>query len=174
MPTASPVSFRCRARSIPTVTGHRQDTPWRGYTARMRRDCFAHLVLAVVVSATAFLSTVLDLATWEARLRTDTILSDAIRRQMWSRVQLGDRTHPYGFGWHVATLGGRPVVWHGGGLPGFSAQFLRFLDDGVTVIVLAKGDQLDLAGIAARIALFYLPEPSAASPQEPPAPPGSR
>ena len=37
----------------------------------------------------------LDLAKWDAALYTDSILSDATRRQMWTPVQLNDGTsHP--------------------------------------------------------------------------------
>ena len=107
----------------------------------------------------AFLSTVLDLARWDAHLSTNAILSASSRQQMWTRVQLNDgRTHPYGFGWHVDERNGRRVIWHGGGLPGFSSQLLRFIDDGVTVIALANGDDADVASIANRVALFYLPK----------------
>jgi CubicO group peptidase (beta-lactamase class C family) len=107
----------------------------------------------------AFLSTVLDLARWDALLYTDTILSAQNRQQMWTRIQLNDgRTHPYGFGWHVDERGDRRVIWHGGGLPGFASQFLRFIDDGVTVIALVNGDDSDIASIANRVALFYLPK----------------
>ena len=112
----------------------------------------------------AFLSTVLDLAKWDALLYANTILTESDRRQMWTPVQLTDgKSHPYGFGWHVETLGGRRVVWHGGGLPGFVSQFLRFVDDSLTIVVLANGDDVDVAGIAARVALFYLPDAKAAN-----------
>jgi CubicO group peptidase (beta-lactamase class C family) len=106
----------------------------------------------------AFLSTVLDLAKWDALLYTDTILSEASRRQMWTRVQLNDGTaDPYGFGWHVDSLRDFRRVWHGGGLPGFSSQFVRFVDAGVTVVALTNGDDVDLAAIVNGVALFYLP-----------------
>ena len=51
----------------------------------------------------AFLSTVLDLAKWDAVLYTDKILSESSRRQMWTPVTLNDgTTSPYGFGWELA------------------------------------------------------------------------
>jgi CubicO group peptidase (beta-lactamase class C family) len=107
----------------------------------------------------AFLSTVLDLAKWEAVLQTDKVLNDMSRRQMWSAVQLTNGTAArYGFGWHVDSVGGHRRVRHGGGLPGFSSEYTRFMDDRLTVIVLTNGDDVDTAdianGLAARI---YLP-----------------
>ena len=107
----------------------------------------------------AFRSTVLDLARWDAVLYTNRILSESALRQMSTPVQLNDgRTAPYGFGWHVDAVGTHRRVWHGGGLPGFTAQFVRFPDDKLTIIVLANGDDVDTASIANGLAaLFYLP-----------------
>jgi CubicO group peptidase (beta-lactamase class C family) len=111
----------------------------------------------------AFLSTVLDLAKWDAMLYTSSVLRDETRRQMWTRVPLdGGTTYPYGFGWHVDTMLGRRAVWHGGGLPGFSAQLVRFIDDGVSIVVLANGNDVDLADIVFGMARFHLPLTTAA------------
>jgi CubicO group peptidase (beta-lactamase class C family) len=105
----------------------------------------------------AFLSTVGDLARWDATLNSDAVLTDTSRREMWTAVRLNDgRTYPYGFGWHVDTRKNRRVVWHGGGLPGFASYFGRYLDDGVSVIVLTNGDDADVVAIANGLADFYL------------------
>jgi D-alanyl-D-alanine carboxypeptidase len=106
----------------------------------------------------AFLSTVVDLAKWEALLYTNNVLSDASRREMWTPVQLSDgATHPYGFGWHTQTLkNGRNVVWHGGGLPGFTSYFGRFINERVTVILLTNGGDGDVGGMANGVADIYL------------------
>jgi D-alanyl-D-alanine carboxypeptidase len=74
----------------------------RGYSGTDNRQP-ADEWLALRASG-AFLSTVEDLARWDALLYTDTILTDASRRQMWTPVRLTDgTTHPYGFGWHTFT-----------------------------------------------------------------------
>ena len=106
----------------------------------------------------AFLSNVLDLAKWEALLYTDKILSEASRREMWTRVRLNNAsTHPYGLGWHVETGGTkRRRIWHGGGLPGFTSHFVRYLDDKLSVIVLSNGDDSDMGAIATGVAELYL------------------
>ena len=106
----------------------------------------------------AFLSTILDLAKWDALLYTDTVLTESERREMTTPVVLNNGSMaPYGFGWSVDTAGNQRRVWHDGGLPGFSAQFVRFPDSGVTVILLANGDDVDTASIANGLAaLFYL------------------
>ena len=69
----------------------------------------------------AFLSTVLDLAKWDAALYTDNILTASTRREMWTPVTLNDGTsYPYGFGWMFAKVRGHRLVHHPGGMPGFA------------------------------------------------------
>jgi D-alanyl-D-alanine carboxypeptidase len=105
----------------------------------------------------AFLSTVGDLAKWDALLYTNKFLSEASRREMWTPVRLSDgATHPYGFGWYTETKNGRNVVWHGGSLPGFRAWFGRFPDERVTVILLTNGDDGDVMSVANGLADLYL------------------
>ena len=106
----------------------------------------------------AFLSTVADLAKWDALLDSDVILSGESRRQMWTPVQLSDGTsYPYGFGWHVdVTDSGRRSVWHGGGLPGFASFMGRRLDDHVTVILLTNGNDVDVIDVAKGLSNLYL------------------
>ena len=83
----------------------------------------------------AFLSTVLDLAKWDAALYSDRILTESSRRTMWTAVTLNDgKTSPYGFGWQVDSVDGHKQVHHGGALPGFRSEFTRFVDDGLAVI----------------------------------------
>ena len=105
----------------------------------------------------AFLSTVLDMAKWDAVLYTDRILHDSTRRQMWTAVTLNDgRTHPYGFGWELGTVRGRRLVHHGGGGPGIATTFARFVDDGLTVILLINLDDVDVDTILNGVAAIYL------------------
>jgi CubicO group peptidase (beta-lactamase class C family) len=113
----------------------------------------------------AFASTVSDLARWDAVLGSDRLLTAASKRDMWTRVRLNDgATYPYGFGLHVDTLpGGRRVAWHSGGLPGFASHYGRYLDEGVTVIVLTNGNDADPTAIGRGLADRYLASRSAAA-----------
>lgn len=104
--------------------------------------------------------TVLDLAKWDAGLRGEQVLPARLLEQMWTPVRLNDgTTHPYGFGWAVATRAGRRVVEHGGAWQGFLAHIARYRDDGLAVSVLvnlaARG--VDPGDIAHRVAALYLP-----------------
>jgi len=106
----------------------------------------------------AFLSTVADLGKWDAALYTDKILNEASRKQMWTPVTLNNGTsHPYGFGWELISFQGRRLVYHSGGVPGFRAQFARFVDDKVTVIVLMNLDDVDPDIIVRGVAAIFLP-----------------
>ena len=107
----------------------------------------------------AFLSTVLDLAKWDAVLYTDKILSESSRRQMWTPVTLNDgTTSPYGFGWELQSPPGRRLVHHSGGMPGFRAMFARYMTDRVTVIALMNLNDVDQRAIVQGIAELYLPD----------------
>ncbi len=52
------------------------------------------------------------------------------------------------------------MLCHGGGAPGFSAFFARFLDDEVTVIVLSNDDHFDTKGLAHKISDLMLGHPA--------------
>ncbi|NOT62382.1 MAG: beta-lactamase family protein [Acidobacteria bacterium] len=105
----------------------------------------------------AFLSSVLDLAKWDAALYGDKVLQAAVREQMWSPVKLNSgATHPYGFGWELGDIAGHKLVNHGGSLPGFRSQLMRFLDDKLTIIVLANSDNANPNLIARGIAAQYI------------------
>lgn len=106
----------------------------------------------------AFLSTVLDLAKWDAALEAGQLLKPSTLEQMWTPVKLNNgKSHPYGFGWELDPVAGHKLVNHGGSLPGFRAQFARFVADKVTVVVLTNGDNANAAAIANGVADFYIP-----------------
>ena len=112
----------------------------------------------------AFLSTVLDMARWDAMLDTDRILTASTRREMWTPVTLrGGTTHPYGFGWQIDAVNGRKRVHHSGGMTGFRANFSRFLDDRLTIVVLMNLDDVDIDAIVHGLARIHLPASSPAA-----------
>lgn len=124
----------------------------RGYETRGGKLQNAEDWLAVRPSG-AFLSTVNDFAKWDAALYTDRPLSEATRRQMWTPGSAGR----YGFGWFVDTIQGHRHVHHDGGVPGFVAEFHRFPDDGISVVIFANIGDRDLSDLALQVAARYIP-----------------
>ena len=105
----------------------------------------------------AFLSTVRDLAKWDAALWTERILTESTRRRMWAPVTLNDgATYPYGFGWMMTTVKGHRLIHHPGGMPGFRSDIARFIDDGLTIIVLMNLDDVNIDAIVGGLAAAYL------------------
>ena len=105
----------------------------------------------------AFLSTVLDLARWDAALYQDLPLTRASRASMETQVTLASgQPWNYGFGWQLDSLDGHWRVHHGGALPGFRAEMARYPKDSLTVIVLTNGNGARPDQIAAGVARLYL------------------
>jgi CubicO group peptidase (beta-lactamase class C family) len=84
-------------------------------------------------------STVLDMAKWDIALSGEVILKRSSLAQMWTPVRLEKgATYPYGFGWGVREQRGHTVIEHGGYWQGFRAYISRYVDDQLSVIVLAN------------------------------------
>ncbi len=128
-----------------------------GYVWREGKFQNASIYFAVRPSG-AFLSTVMDLAKWEDALAKEKVLKQAVLDQMWTPVKLNDgKTENYGFGWSLDDVRGHKLVNHGGSLPGFRAQYARFVNDKVTVVVLTNGDNANAFSIARGVANLYIP-----------------
>ena len=107
--------------------------------------------LTDIFAAGALVSTVGDLAKWNAALDADRILTAASRAQMWTPARLNNgTTHPYGLGWFLEPWQGRANIGHSGSTSGFSASFQRFPEAGLTVILLTNSDEFDIATKLAR------------------------
>lgn len=105
----------------------------------------------------AFLSTVRDLAKWDAALYSDVLFTAAQREMMWSAVKLNDgSTRNYGLGWEITKVGSHRLVRHAGTMIGFRAELSRYLDDGLTVVVLSNGGQALVEKVAGGIAARYI------------------
>ena len=82
---------------------------------------------------------------------------------MWTPVQLNDgKSYPYGFGWMINSNRQKRLVHHSGGMPGFNAHFARFVDDGLTVIILLNLDDADPDSIVLGVGNLYQSAPSSA------------
>ena len=103
--------------------------------------------------------TILDLVKWDAALSSGRILSRSSYDQIWSPVRLtNDSLHPYGFGWFLSPINGRKAVYHSGGWQGFNTFIGRYLDDHLTVMVLANLATAYSDKIARSVAGIYVSE----------------
>jgi CubicO group peptidase (beta-lactamase class C family) len=94
-----------------------------------------------------------DLVAWDAALRGRRILSEASYDAWWTPVSLGDGvTYPYGFGWDLTEQRGRRLIEHGGSWQGFRSAIARYVEDALTVVVLANAAGTPTEAIAHEIA----------------------
>jgi CubicO group peptidase (beta-lactamase class C family) len=99
-----------------------------------------------------------DLAHWSIALEGDKVLSASIKQASWTPARLNDGSATqYGFGWMVGDFGGHRFVQHSGAWQGFTSHIARYLDDRLTVVVLANRSQAAPMLIADQIAGHYIP-----------------
>lgn len=102
---------------------------------------------------------ILDLAKWDAALYTDRLLKRSSMQEMWTVATLRDgkpNSGHYGFGWFVESRNGHRVVEHDGQWQGFETHISRYLDDGLSVVVLTNLGSADPHRIADEVAAIYL------------------
>lgn len=119
-----------------------------------------------------------DLAKWDEALRTSALFSPGAMKPALEPVTLpdgmlprwppgepgGDNLQPgervaYGFGWLLDPWKGHRRTWHHGETTGFATVIDRFPDDGLTVVVLANRDDLDVRRLALEVADACLARP---------------
>ncbi|WP_323145032.1 serine hydrolase domain-containing protein [Massilia phyllosphaerae] len=99
-----------------------------------------------------------DLALWDMALDRKTILTEQIRTASWTPVTLNDgSTAPYGYGWDLSPVNGHRTISHGGSWQGFKTAIERYVDDKLTVIVLANSAAARPAKLANLVARHYVP-----------------
>jgi len=86
---------------------------------------------------------VLDVAKWDAALYGTKVLKQSSLDQSWTVFSLNDgkpNNGNYGFAWMIPSVSGHKLVEHSGAWQGFRCHFLRYPDDGISVVVLANSD----------------------------------
>ena len=87
------------------------------------------------------LSTTGDLLKWDQALLGDKILSPEAKKKYYHPALREEETGPsyYAYGWDVTkTNRGTRRVWHNGANRVFFADFYRFIDEGVTIIIMTN------------------------------------
>lgn len=107
---------------------------------------------------------IMDLAKWDAALYAGKVLKNSSLQQMWTVTTLHDgkqNSGHYGFGWFIESRNGHRVVEHEGQWQGFETQISRYLDDGLTVVVLTNLASAKPQRIADDVAAIYFAKRSA-------------
>jgi CubicO group peptidase (beta-lactamase class C family) len=96
-------------------------------------------------ASTGLISTVRDLAQFDAALDNGILLRTDTLQAAWTNVPSRDRTTaiPTGLGWFVQRYNDEPVVWHFGLVAnGYSSMILKLPNRRLTLILLANSDGL--------------------------------
>jgi CubicO group peptidase (beta-lactamase class C family) len=102
---------------------------------------------------------ILDLAKWDAALYTEKLLKRSSLDLMWTPVKLKNgqpNKAGYGFGWFMEEKKGHRVIGHDGAWQGFKSAITRYVNDQLTVVVLANLEQAKPGEIAEHVAEMYL------------------
>ena len=78
-------------------------------------------------------TTVKDLLKYDQALYGEKLLSEESKEKMFTPFK-----NNYGYCWRIEEKYGNTITWHGGGAPGVSASFRRYIDDRYTLIVLSN------------------------------------
>jgi len=110
------------------------------------------------LGAGGILSSVYDLMKWDEVLFGEELLSADSKAQMWERTRLpnGDLTR-YGFGWFLNPYNGLQRQYHGGQVAGFVAQFARFTEDEISVIMFVNRYRVNTGPVWQDVLHTYMP-----------------
>jgi CubicO group peptidase (beta-lactamase class C family) len=96
-------------------------------------------------------TSVVDLALWDAALYADDLVSEELKRRMFTPF-----LEDYGFGWRIDQYAGHLRMHHEGSTIGFRNFIQRFPDDRLTVIVLSNRRDPEVQPLAEKVADLFL------------------
>jgi D-alanyl-D-alanine carboxypeptidase len=121
-----------------------------------------YLSMSQPYAAGALMSSVDDLAIWDAAVSAGKLLSKASWDHAFTPYKLidGDDTH-YGFGWSIEAYDGHSIVRHNGGIFGYVSEVARLPDDHVYVAMLTNSDahDFDTGFLATELAAVAIGDP---------------
>jgi len=107
-----------------------------------------------------FLSTSTDMILWDKVLREKNII---LKKENWELLWQhfiktadvpGSKAY-YGFGWMIDEYNGRKMVMHGGANIGFRSYYTRFVNDGLSIIIMTNTDEANPAAIVRALSDYY-------------------
>jgi CubicO group peptidase (beta-lactamase class C family) len=126
----------------------------RGYARAGKKTVNAdYISLEWPFSAGVLYSTVDDLYKWDRALYNNTILTDASKQKMFTPGKSN-----YGYGFVIDSVENHYHIWHNGGIPGFSTNFSRYVNDDICIVVFSNNESnVDFISIALADILFDVP-----------------
>jgi CubicO group peptidase (beta-lactamase class C family) len=119
-----------------------------------------YLSMTQPYAAGSLLSTVDDMALWDAALYTDKLVKQPSLQRAWTPYVLKDGTPTgYGFGWSKFQYEGRTLIEHGGGIHGFSTIGIRAPEEHVYVAILTNRDYQSPDDTGLRVAALAIGKP---------------
>lgn len=104
-------------------------------------EASAPLSMTQPYAAGALVSTVDDLARWDAAVGAGKLLTSASWQHAFARTTLTDgKVSDYAYGWANGTVRGVPTIEHGGGINGFNTYAMRVPSAHIYVVVLRNTD----------------------------------
>ncbi len=150
------------------MTATRVDDPWEVVPGRAAGYGWEHDRLntppqihpSQTLGSGNLLSTVVDLAKFDAGLTEGRLLKKASLDEMWAPAKINGEEIGYGLGWNVYDYRGHRIIGHGGNATGFASQLAHYVADGTTVILLCnkfRGDDSPYK-LSLRLATKIIPD----------------
>ena len=134
------------------IIPHRASGYWVDRTGAVLRNRDATQTSSTL-GAGGLLSSVHDMAKWDAALYGTSLLSDATKKAMWTGVVLPNgRNTNYGFGWVLSPYRNRTTISHSGQVQGFVTLFTRLPEEEVAIIVFTNRYQINIGRIRDAVA----------------------
>lgn len=103
-------------------------------------------------AAGSLMSTVDDLAKWNAALMTDKLLKQETLKRAWTPYVLKNgKPTKYGYGWYMTSVEGSRTIEHGGGINGFVTDAVRLPDEKIFVAILTNRE-MGMGALAHKVA----------------------
>jgi CubicO group peptidase (beta-lactamase class C family) len=119
----------------------RMAAPYRLASERPQRN--TQLSPRPADASNGVISSVRDLARFDAMLGSDVLLAPDTRNAAWTQSFAGATPLPTGLGWFVQNYNDEPIVWQFDSTPGaYSSLIVKAPNRGLTLILLANSDGL--------------------------------
>lgn len=120
----------------------------------------AYLSMFQPFAAGSLISSVDDLALWDAALYTDKLVKQESLKRAWTSSLLNNkRPAHYGYGWALSSYQDRALIEHGGGINGFATYALRVPEERTYVAILTNRDWMSPGLVAFKIAALTIGKP---------------